>query len=539
MTEPFTSHNAWVTTLSPLHLGSGEDYLPTHYVITDGYLHAFGDQQLARGLGASGIGKLAEIVNRSDDSALREVQKLVHQSADKLVPLASHSVWVAPGINALYQQRIGEISQREQGRNIQNQLHIQRTFSNPYDHLPVLTGSAIKGAIRTAWLDALNQGQALRQSDRGKERSSELQQRLLGTSKRVEEDPFYLLKISDGSYRHPDGVMPAELWFAVSRKRKPVEGRNPANLYAMLECIGAWRGRAFAVDIRFLDGSLRKTSQKVPHSLPDLAAASNRYYLPKLERELSQLGDDAGFLSDDWSKAIRNLLDGEMGAAIRTNRAMLLRLGKHSGSEDKTLDGVRNIKIKGKNGAKDTFRSETTEVRLAASSQNDQKNLLPFGWVLVEFEQFPLDGTQALIKDAAAPAYRRLVEENAWRDHRAEALAEEARQQAEHQVRQAEQAAAQEEERRKAKELAKQPLEIQVLTAFHERIAADAASKNQGLGSTLGQELRAFIESAGNWPSEHRQQAREVVAKAFAHLNVDRKKNPKAKDLWRLLGDVQ
>jgi len=512
-------------------LGCGQDYQPTGYVMRDGYLHAFGEQQLAQGLGSQGIKRILDIIERGDDSALRGVQNEIHKQADKLVPLASHSVWAAPGVCDLYQKRVGQVAQREERRSTHNKLEIQRTFANPHDQRPVLTGSAVKGAIRTAWLDYLNNSQRL---ERG-EKSKELQQRLL-QSGRVEEDPFYLLKVSDASYVHPDKLMPGEIWFAVSRKRQPKPDRSPASVYAMLECIGSWRSRCFDFDIRFLDDSLRTTSKRVPRSRDQLVNVCNRYYLPKLMRELKQL-IEADYLDNAWLKAVNELLAGELGESLKTDRAMLLRLGKHSGAEDKTLNGVRSIKILGGKGNPPSDRAETTEVRLAAGNLKDQHQLLPFGWVLVEFSDQLLEESQGVIRGAAEPIYQRQQQEQAWivlREQARESLLHEAKEQAR---RKADQQAAEAAEQRRAQELASQPLEVQIIEAFRVQLATDVASKGNGLGSALGQALRDFIEQAAQWSPQYRITAKQLANDAFSHLDVNRKKNAKAKDLWRILGD--
>lgn len=413
MTLPFTQIRCLLSTLGPLHLGMGKDYLPTQYVIQNGYLHAFGDQQLAKGLGSEGLRSLLSIVEKGDESALREIQREIHLKADQLVPLATHSVWASPGVCDLYENRIGQVAQKESRRNIHHQLEIRRMAANPYDQCPTLTGSAVKGAIRTAWLDTLNDGRPASPD----EKSLSMQRRLLGTGVRVEEDPFYLLKISDASYAHAEGLMPGEILFAVSRKRRPRPDRPPSNLNTLLECVGPWRDRCFAFDMRFLSGALRKTSVCVPGSREDVAQACNRYYLPLLKRELTQL-NEAGYLQSAWVETWRSLISGELGKALSGNRAFLLRLGKHSGAEDKTLNGVRQIKILGKNKQPPTIRTETTEVRLAAKFRDAQKDMLPFGWVLVEFDDHPLEATRSLIRDQASAARARMNQEQQWRLHR-------------------------------------------------------------------------------------------------------------------------
>jgi CRISPR-associated protein Csm5 len=59
-------------------------------------------------------------------------------------------------------------------------------------------------------------------------------------------------------------------------------------------------------------------------------------------------------------------------------------VGKHSGAESVTLNGVRDIKILGKRGDQPSYRPETTEKRFASPSKKAESGLLPFGWVWVE-----------------------------------------------------------------------------------------------------------------------------------------------------------
>jgi CRISPR-associated protein Csm5 len=70
-----------------------------------------------------------------------------------------------------------------------------------------------------------------------------------------------------------------------------------------------------------------------------------------------------------------------------------LRVGRHSGAESVTLNGVRNIKIMEKkeprNGYKQhcfSFAETAKTLWLAANDKDQRTNLLPFGWLLVEVE---------------------------------------------------------------------------------------------------------------------------------------------------------
>ena len=76
--------------------------------------------------------------------------------------------------------------------------------------------------------------------------------------------------------------------------------------------------------------------------------------------------------------------------AFERGDAFLLRVGRHSGAESVTLDGVRDIRIMQGRGMPARFADEATTVWLAAERENITRgDLLPFGWLLVERADAP------------------------------------------------------------------------------------------------------------------------------------------------------
>jgi CRISPR-associated protein Csm5 len=541
------SHRCTLSTLGPVHLGTGEDYLPTHYIIDDGYLHAFDDMTLLKGLGAKGLNNLLSIVERGDDSALLAVRREILKHKDKLIPLASHSVYVRRGIENTYQKRVVNIAQREDGqaaRNINNALKIARTAANPYSHQPELTGSAIKGAIRTAWLDTLLKKDPQAKNDRD---FNQNHSKVLLQNHSVTDDPFYSLKVSDGSYHHHEGLAPTETLFAVGVRRKPSEKFAAKPLNTMLECISPWRDRCFNFDIRFLDNRLRtetgKDSGIVPTSLAEMAKACNDYYLPKLYDELAQLGDEGQYLEQDWISSFKTLLSGQspLLKALLGQKAMLLRIGKHSGAEDKTLNGVRSIKIlTGNRESKN--RANTTQVRLAGSRENEQSNLLPFGWVVIEFDDTNIPELRQIMHQQSANARQRLVKEQQRLQDKKEA----ARKLAEAEAEKQRQAAAAEAQRKaedaaeqaRQAELANMSEEQRLLAQLRHTLANSQQLQGRGPGNPLYEELRVLVAAATNWNNTNKAQARELTTDIFTLLGINRKKAKAAKKLWDMLKDA-
>jgi CRISPR-associated protein Csm5 len=277
----------FITTLAPVHMGAGEDYYPTQYVIDDGNLYAFDEMQMSKALGSNMMLELAELA-ATGDRALIAIQTEINKQKEKLKPISEHCIPVAHGVQTIYTSRIGKTKQ-----DASNKLEIQRTFSNPFNNLPVVTGSGIKGAIRTAILDEINKGNALTNDVRNERNQAKALQNKLLDYKKVDEDPMRLLKLGDSSYQHTDNLNATEVLFAASRKRTPREGQEINKMPVMLECISPWRSRSFVCDIALLDRTLaEKKAQKalrLPSDLSAIAAACNRYYRPKLEKELEFL----------------------------------------------------------------------------------------------------------------------------------------------------------------------------------------------------------------------------------------------------------
>ncbi|MFC2278848.1 MAG: CRISPR-associated protein, partial [Cardiobacterium hominis] len=154
MPDFLNRHTLHLTPLSPIHLGTGEDYEPTNYVINteEKALYAF-DPARAE-LDANQRGKLLNIAKSGD---IQQIQKYF---ADNPEPFrtAAHSISsVSDAIASEYQKSLGQVVQREQRGShtdaVYNRLNIERTATNPHTCAPLIPGSALKGCLRTALLE--------------------------------------------------------------------------------------------------------------------------------------------------------------------------------------------------------------------------------------------------------------------------------------------------------------------------------------------------------------------------------------------------
>ncbi len=542
-----------ITPLSPVHIGTGEDYEPTNYVMEDEILFAFTSEALSDWLLPSQRQELLNLVMhpaRRPEELIQKVQGFFYHHRKLFAAISTRQVPVSPGVFKLYQSRVGQTANRESGgRGVINQLAIERTFFNPFDQQPVIPGSSIKGAIRTALLDDVNGGKALTQRERTflqDKRPSErakaneaLQERLFkyrreveGTSKKLLQcDPMRLVQVADTSYQFP-GPFSSEIRFAVDRKKKEIlkNGKlvqsqaEARNLYQLLECLPpryrSFKSALVIFDLGEIDHVHKTPAKELRWKVMDLAAACNCFYRKRLADELKIL-KQRRYLNPSWERLAEAILDGDLAKRLKEGKAFLLRVGRHSGAESVTLDGVRSIKIlegKGADGKQRySYQPEAKTIWLAASDAKAQSDLLPFGWVLVEIQP---DGEwpelQQLLKPLRADETKlneqlaALAKERAQIRQKKQEADEQARLKAE-----AEAQAVRQEAERQARLAAMSP-EEQALEEFRVYYEAQKATGRYQAGGEFDRRRLEFFKQALQWQDPaHRKQAAALIRKTI------------------------
>lgn len=529
-----------ITPLSPVHLGSGQDYQPTGYVIDDETLYEFDGIAALRALPEQERNKLGKILDgRPTQDMLRQVQTFFHTNRERLIAVSRRCVQVNATVDAFYRERIGQVVQWEaRGQAVQNRLEIERTAFNPCTGAPMLPGSGLKGAIRTALLDRENAGNRLQQvpDRRGgqprKENNLELQQRLFRyRAGKFELDPLRLIRISDAMAADAEATV-TQVRFAVNRKKSEVRigGKlvdsqaEQRGLYQLLECLTPFQPRAFSAllsvqqtgeidSVHWPDAGLRFDAQAI-------ANACNDFYLPILEREMLLLRK-RGYIDEAWAKAVREILEGLLAQSPSDAGAFLLRVGRHSGAESVTLNGVRQIKIiKGKGEKPDTLDRAKT-IWLAADERLAQRDLLPFGWLVAE-----LHGADAALP--ALPFPDQAAETAEWRARVVErrsrliAVLEQSRAreaQAEQERQQAEREAAD-----RAARLAAMSDEARKLETLRELFARDRAANRKEKGGDLADSLvKTLREAAESWPTVEAEELADLAEAIYGFIGWPKK----------------
>jgi CRISPR-associated protein Csm5 len=506
-----------ISTLSPVHIGCGEVYEPSGFVIHQGLLHALDPADLAAALTDSERKRLATLAEQREP--IGAMQSFFRDSAPRFAELARHQVAVAPAIEQEYRDKAGRPTQRgRDGEATYNLFPIARTAFRPLDDTPYLPGSSLKGSIRSAWLNRINAGRKLTPAEQADKRSAprSMEQRLLGYERnKFENDPFRLLALADAHPEEGSTPPPTRVLYAISKKKRlPREGeRGSPELQVFLETIPDALPAAFHSELRCGPGATILWDA--------VCDACNGFYRPQLEAEMCHpvLGP---MLDVAWLRLLQQLLDDELAQLMAARQGFLLRVGRHSGAESVTLDGVRSIKILGARvNGKQTFdfRPLTTEKRYARLGKAGEGQLLPFGWIWVD----ACDDSHRHLSDALrqklAARSSALCEAHRDRLSRREArqagiaLAEAAaveRQQAAAAAARAEEEASEQ----RARELASMSPNCRRVQQFVADFAARAEQLRGGRENANGVyhgKARALARDAAEWPGEERLLAAEAL----------------------------
>ncbi|MBS3965075.1 MAG: hypothetical protein KGZ80_11405 [Methylomonas sp.] len=579
MTDFLQPYRLSYTPLSPIHIGTGDSYDPTHYVIDDGTLYEFDSGGALAALTETDRNELNKIVNaKASEDMLKAVQKFFYERREALKPWAINALPVLAGVASLYGKRVGQTANREGGGGqVLNKLEIDRTAYNPVNRQPVLFGSSIKGAIRTALLNQVNDKHPLLRQDAEKfvlenlepweRKQREREQKKVFPklnehlfefkAGKFELDPMRLVHIGDAAWNKLDPLPTTQVLVSVNRKKELKRDKHGneifsqaeknENLCKLLESIPAWRYRAFFGQLNLQNMAGIKNSEKIPSEslifkVEQIAKYCSKHYLPILKAEM-KIMRERGFLDSEWDKTIQEIL-GKMTEKLLSGQAFLLRVGRHSGAEAVTIEGVRHIKIMKGNPE---YQPQTKTLWLAANDPKQRKNLLPFGWLLVEIH--PGEGPIADWPELAQLCQSQQTQARQWAERHACQQAELATQRLEAEQRRAQEESERqqrlereqaEEQTRQAKQQADQqrrasmtPEQLQIETLRQLLQQKQAGKIREQIGGPLYGELKKLIDQTGDWSSETKAELLELGKAILAF--IDASGNRKAKELLRTL----
>ena len=525
-------HQLKITTLTPVHIGCGEDYTPTDYVIDDETLFAFDNAAVSEALPENARNELMRLVSGNRHDVLKQIQKLFYEQRESLMTKASHYLPVAKGVAELYGQRIGQTAQQEErGRKALNRLEIERTFYNPVSQMPVIPGSSLKGAIRTALLNQVNTDKDQPLHNARPENNKLLQEGLFEyKTNKLEQDPMRLIHLADSNDTDRTTIK-SEIRFAVNRpRREPVQGQTKGTmaedkgLYQLLETLPELSVRAY---------DSRLTIQKVSHlrpqqkdklpaakfhwSMEQIIQACNGFYRPLLEQEVKLIGQ-RNYAAPEWKQCMDKLLNG-IRPLLDSNQAILLRVGRHSGAEAVTLNGLRSIKIMQGRGKREKYEPQPRTLWLAADVRDSRSEMVPFGWLLIEID--PPDEASTVLETESRVASDTKQQWSEKQQNRIDELqnkltSRKQQEEAQKQARLDEQRAEQERQQRLAS-MTEEDRAIEELKTRFEQDKAKGTLTNQG---PVPGRLNELMKNAPDWPRKNKIELCDLAETIYNFLGM-------------------
>lgn len=329
---------ARVLPLTGVHIGTGEQITPLEY----GMFRISGNKAVfMRFLQEAVILSLKEpgrkaLMKAIDTNNFRDLRKILLENG---IPKSSvlYSLPVTSTFKALYD---------EHKDNPKNQLLVNGMFRTGTAYVPVLPGSSLKGAIRTAVLDELASVQpgAGVVVGRGQNDDRSLQQSLLGYND-PKNDPFRAVHVRDCSI---SGSGCALIGTMNMYRRRSGEGYGFESLNILTEVV---RGTLLdgdasgEVEVR-IDSDLAAIRKEIPRwtppgtsiSLSDIIRSCNRYYRSVFEDEYTRF-----YLSGEEPAASEGALRLKLiiDAIDERKGECLLRVGRFSQVESVTLERFR------------------------------------------------------------------------------------------------------------------------------------------------------------------------------------------------------
>jgi CRISPR-associated protein Csm5 len=380
-------------TVSPVHVGCDDVYEPTGFLVdeTEGCLIVFDTLDFISNLDPEDRSRFSDICRTGTIESIVELYRFLR---NRQAP--GRRVQLVPGFIRHYQSVLQLAPARIKMEL--SRFEIQRTACCLSDQRPYIPGSAVKGAVRTAVLNALARQRKL-PHPRGKRAHRELEEKLLNLAgvpagDRMAKDPFRLIKVSDFM---PVGDIEARVVYAVNRK-KTAAGDDARGPYQIVETVlpGSLFAGRITVEKPQLSGAV-----SMVFSLEQIMECCSLFYGGEKDREAEEFATM-----------------GMTHITVAGNGGKLLRVGRHSGAECVTIEGHRDIRIMQNRGARVLDHATTVWVTSESRQAGEVKTLFPLGWTMLK----PIDTSGQRKIAAVEEDYQRRLSQT--RDSRRQAVQE-------------------------------------------------------------------------------------------------------------------
>lgn len=330
--------------LSPIHIGAGNEIDPLNYIIKERRMFKISFEHFIASMDAANRTTFEKLIDKGN---LVEIRKYVAENVSDEKD-ALYSTEVAPNIERLYKAKINDI---------QNQLLIFPFIRTEGETVPLIPGSSLKGAVRTAVINDLAKNSKLPSPKDVKEEYS-FESQVLGY-KDGKDDPFRGIKIRDNSLKKDDTII-REVKNVSKKKGGSLEANNIQIICEVSH--SSVTGKTIGFDTELLiDEELFATRfLSKTFNIEQIINSCKAFYKDKMEHEHKKFYKNS---------SVEKMSDQLLGMPEDKN-TFLLRIGRFSGVESVTLDNYRNPKPPGNKAVWGTSRNLT-------------EGLYPMGWVKV------------------------------------------------------------------------------------------------------------------------------------------------------------
>jgi CRISPR-associated protein Csm5 len=345
--------------LTPVHIGTGEDYEPTNFIIDEGLLYEFDESAFYRALNESERKAFMQKVESTAPEALFELHTFIKQHKKAAKKTAKLKVRVTSGIEKEYRNKVGKAVQLEgwKKQKVFNRFQIARTLRNPNTTYPYIPGSSIKGSISTAIQEAF-----FKENPRRYEEFFNIRNPSQSFMKNLMVSDARPLRVG------------SKIGYSLNKERFEENHEGPKNKIEVIV-----PGSEFEVHF-----SIREYEPSLTFGLNELKRYGNEHYLPLFRSMMDSYNTFKGERVDDYINEYFSDTFYEKFKDLRLkSEQFLLRVGKHSGARAVTIEGMREIKVRVTKKRWETLDQETT-TWLFGEYESQNEGLFPFGWVLCE-----------------------------------------------------------------------------------------------------------------------------------------------------------
>ncbi|RUM45737.1 MAG: hypothetical protein DSY46_02250 [Hydrogenimonas sp.] len=302
-----------VRLLSPVHIGTGEYYEPTNFIIHNHHLYEFDPFAFYRELDEQKRHIFNDLVAQADPGIFIRLHAFIQAHHDIAISLAHHVVPVSEGIVKEYETKIGDYKayDREHKERGFKQFQMMRTQRLTNLKMPYISGSSLKGAISTAYQSMLYQ----KDFSAWRQHFKELRNPTLS--------PMKNLLLSD---LHPI-QSDTKIGYALNKERFEEGGHGPSIRVEAMMPETLFVGRL----------ELKSFEPRLLREFETIADACNEHYLPILASLFSHQEMTPRYVSETFKQKIASL-------KLDKNR-FIVRVGRYSGARSVTIEGLRAIMV--------------------------------------------------------------------------------------------------------------------------------------------------------------------------------------------------